>query len=268
MLSSVLRVDMATGKRAAIDHDDRRRIHEYLERYGTVPEEELRDSLRVDPRGFRHHVAILRRDGHVERVDGGLRVAVDRGERERFGADGVEFAVRPARESDLSGLVGVIRQVAGAGYIEGESVADVLAHEGTLLVRDELESRTFFVACVDDEVVGWVGVDAPEQEKLAHTAELTLGVLEGYRGRGVGSQLLERGVTWAGANGTEKLYNSVPATNEAAIDFLEDRNWAVEAVREDHYRIDGDYVDEVMMARYPGSQQDRQDERDQDGQAE
>jgi RimJ/RimL family protein N-acetyltransferase len=53
---------------------------------------------------------------------------------------------------------------------------------------------------------------------------------------------------WAGDNGFEKLYNSIPATNDRAIDFLSRHGWETEAIREGHYKIDGEYVDEVMMA--------------------
>ena len=42
----------------------------------------------------------------------------------------------------------------------------------------------------------------------------------------------------------------MPATNEAAIEFLEGQGWQTEAVRDDHYKIDEAYVDEVMMARH------------------
>jgi hypothetical protein len=49
-------------------------------------------------------------------------------------------------------------------------------------------------------------------------------------------------------NGIEKIYNSIPATNEDAIEFLSDHGWETEAVREDHYKFDEEYVDEVMMA--------------------
>jgi len=40
----------------------------------------------------------------------------------------------------------------------------------------------------------------------------------------------------------------VPSTNEEAISFLEMHDWETEAVREDHYKLNGHYVDEVMMA--------------------
>jgi ribosomal protein S18 acetylase RimI-like enzyme len=41
----------------------------------------------------------------------------------------------------------------------------------------------------------------------------------------------------------------VPATNEDAIAFLQARAYETEAVRPDHYKIGGEEVDEVMLAR-------------------
>jgi len=237
-----------TLQELSIDHDDRARIYERLSRSGPQPPRAVRDRLGIDPRGFKHHVAILKRDGYLEETDGELRVCAEPGGHEQFREGGFEFTIRPARETDLSGLVGVIRQVASEQtYIEAESVADVIDHEETILRQDEVESRMFFVATVDDEVVGWVHLHRPEIEKLAHTAELTVGVIEGYRGHGVGQHLLDRALSWAEQRGLERLYQSAPATNEQAIEFLEGEGWQVEAVRENHYRIDGDYADEVMM---------------------
>ena len=78
---------------------------------------------------------------------------------------------------------------------------------------------------------------------------MTVGVVESYQGRGIGTRLLERGVEWAAENGFEKLYNSVPSSNEGAIEFLERHGWEVEAVRENHYKLDDEYVDEVMLSK-------------------
>ena len=231
-------------------HDDRRAIYDYVESHGSLEPKRLRRALDMDPRGFGHHVAILKRDGVLEEVDGELRVAFEDADTEEFEADGVDCTIRQARQEDLTGLVGSIRDVAEAGsYIEAETVADVIDHEEVLLRHNELESRIFFVATVDDEVVGWVHIEVPEVGKLEHTARLTVGVLEEYRGHGIGERLLDRGVNWAAENGYEKIYQSVPSTNQEAIDFLTEHGWDTEAVREDHYKVDDEYVDEVMMAR-------------------
>jgi ribosomal protein S18 acetylase RimI-like enzyme len=263
---------MKMSESVKLDHEDRQEVYEYVERRGTVPTTEVFTGTLDERRALAHHVAILKRDGYLEETDDGeLRIALETGEEEAFstGEEG-DFTIRPARQDDLSGIVGAIRQVTEEmTSVVAESVADELDHEDVLLRHNELESRMFFVATVgggeslsdsessgdrrsetdpQDEVVGWAHLHAPELEKLGHTAELTVGVVEGYRGQGIGSRLLERALEWAEENDYEKLYQSVPSTNEAAIEFFEDQGWQTEAVRENHYKLGDEYIDEVMMA--------------------
>ncbi len=231
-------------------HGDRRDIYDYVERHGAMEPEAVREALGIDPRPFGHHVAILKRDQVLEEVNGKLRVAFEGGAEEEYSTEKVSFTIRQAREEDLTGLVGAIRQAIGGGeYVRAETVADVVDSEGVLLRHNEIESRIFFVACVNEEVVGWVHLKHVDLDKLRHTAQFTVGVLEEYRGHGIGSHLLERGLTWAAKQNFEKIENALPATNEEAIEFLKSRGFEVDAVREDHYKLDGEYVDEVMMMK-------------------
>ncbi|RQG90936.1 GNAT family N-acetyltransferase [Natrarchaeobius chitinivorans] len=250
---------MALTEPISIDGDERERIYGYVEANGAVDAERARRELfPTDPHGdpqysraFRHGVAILKRDGYLEEsADGTLRIAVDlEAEREEFSTDDVEVTIRPARQEDLTGIVGAIRRVVEEmTYIEAESIADEIDHEDVLLRHNDLESRMFFVATVDGDVVGWAHLHVPKLEKLSHTAELTVGVLEGYRGMGIGTELLDRALEWARSNGQEKVYQTVPSSNEEAISFFEDRDWTIEAIREDHYKLGEAYLDEVMMA--------------------
>jgi ribosomal protein S18 acetylase RimI-like enzyme len=234
------------------DHRDRKDIYDYIERNGRVNYDEARAALGMDETAFGHHVAILRRDGVVEREEDMLTLSFEDAEVEMYAEDGLEFTIRQAHEEDLSGLVGAIRSaLSDRTYIVGETVADIVDHEDVLLRHNEVQSRMFFVATIGGDVVGWVNLNHPEAESLSHTAELTVGVIPEYRSHTVGSRLLERAYSWARDNDYEKLYNSVPATNERGIEWLERHDWETEAVREDHYHIDGDYVDEVMMAVWP-----------------
>jgi len=232
------------------DHRDRQDIYKHVERNGATKPETVRRVLNLEPRAFGHHVAILKRDSVLEEVDDRLRLAFEAGVEEEYESGDIAFTIRQAREEDLTGLVGAIRSSLGSGeYVRAESVADIVDREGVLLRHNEIESRIFFVATVDSEVVGWVHLKHRDLKKLNHTVELTLGVLEAYQGEGIGSHLLERGVEWASSQGFEKLYNSVPSSNDRAIAFLESRGFEVEAIREDHYKLDGTHLDEVMMAR-------------------
>jgi ribosomal protein S18 acetylase RimI-like enzyme len=228
---------------------DRRELYEFIESHGEVTYDDLLEAdLLTDPDRYRQLVAVMKRDGVLEEHDGTLRPALDAGTEETHHIDGTQVTIRPARQEDISGILGVMRQVAEEKrYIVAEDVAEQLSGDSALM-RGDLEDQRFFVATINEEVVGWCAVETPKLDKLAHTGELTLGVLEEYRGQDIGSHLMQRALSWAAKAGFHKVYNSVPSTNAAGIEFLEEHDWNTEAIRRDHYRIDGEFVDEVMMA--------------------
>jgi GNAT superfamily N-acetyltransferase len=55
------------------------------------------------------------------------------------------------------------------------------------------ETDVMFLAFVDDRPVGWISA-----ESHADGRELGLGIIDGYRGRGIGSALMETIIDWAG----------------------------------------------------------------------
>jgi GNAT superfamily N-acetyltransferase len=255
------------------EDDVRRRIYEYVEENGAVdPEtvrrnvpvesrtaskptrsgEDLEPAARLSPEAFDHHVSVLERDGFLTERDGTLRIAFQAdGDHETVDADGVEALIRPARQEDIAGIVGVIESVAtGGSYVVAERLADRIDRDEVLLRHNEDEQRVFFVATVDDETIGWLHLEAGRFPMVAHTAEMTVGVMERYRGQGIGSALVERGRSWAGDQGFRKLYQTVPETNEGAVSFLGDHGWEVEARREGHYLVDDELVDEVQLATW------------------
>jgi ribosomal protein S18 acetylase RimI-like enzyme len=232
-----------------IETDDRRRVYRYVERRGAVPPSEVADAVELDPETFRHHVAVLKRDGLLREVDGKLRVELDRGEVEEQETGGLQYEIRPARQEDTSGVLGVIRTIADTKrHLVAESVAEQLAYEQALTRHNAAETRLFFVGVVADEVVGFCHVEVPRMAKLSHAAQVTVGVLEEYRRYSIGSHLLQRGMSWARSQGCRRVYNSIPESNDLALSFLQDNGWRVEAIRSGHFLVDGDPVDELQLA--------------------
>jgi GNAT superfamily N-acetyltransferase len=247
------------------EHDRRRRIYEYVESRGAVEPETVRRNVLVTPetsskparsgpelppstpmsfQEFREHVATLERDGYLTAEDGKLRVTLpmDTDETTVGLDDEVHATVRPARQEDMESTVGVVETIAAEdGYVVARRLAEQVAREDVLLRHNEGRNRVFFVATVDDETVGWLHVEAVGAPMMDHTAELTVGVLAQYRGHGLGSTLMERGLAWAAEQGRRKVY-------QRAIAFLEDAGWVVESTREGHYHVDGELVDEVQLA--------------------
>ncbi|MFB6169724.1 MAG: N-acetyltransferase family protein [Haloarculaceae archaeon] len=224
-------------------------IYQYVERHGTAARHAVRNEVALPLEEFRERLQRLKSRGYIEEDGGTLRLALDLGAVEEYATDSQRYTIRPGTHSDFEGLVDAIRAVtAEETYVVAETVAEELLYDDTVTRHNTVESRMFFVATADDELVGWTHLDLPQVEKLRDTARQTVGVREPYRENGIGSRLLRRGIDWAEANGYRKVYNSVPATNEEAMVFLEDHGWHTEGIRKNHYTIGDRHVDEVNMA--------------------
>jgi ribosomal protein S18 acetylase RimI-like enzyme len=242
---------MNAEERPTFESAETEQIYRYVERHGTAKRHKLLDVVSLSAEEFRDALDRLTAKGYIEEENGNFRVALNVGAIEEHEAeDGTAYAIRPARQQDFEGLVETIRSVTDEEtYVVAESVAEELLYEDTVTRHNPVESRVFFVAAIDDTLVGWTHLDLPQLDQLRHTAQQTVGVDPDHRRHGIGSALLERGLDWAEANGYRKVYNSVPVINEPAIRFLEDHGWNTEAMRKDHYTIGEKTVDELMMAR-------------------
>jgi len=240
---------MQSLDRPTFESETSKAIYQYVERHGTAARHQTRSALDVAPDEFRTELEELITKGYLEDDGGTLRIELNAGSVEEYETDDVEYTIRPARQEDFESLVETIRDVtAEETYVVAESVAERLLYEDAVNRHNTVESRVFFVATVDGEVVGWTHLDVAQMEKLQSSAKLTVGVRDDYRSYGIGSKLLKRALDWAEANGYQKVYNSVPSTNDGALAFLESHGWNTEGIRKDHYTIGDDLVDEVMMA--------------------
>lgn len=236
-------------ERPTFESEDSKQIYQYVERRGTATLDEVQEALDISEETFESEVERLTDEGYLNEEDGQLGLELDIGSEETFETRDFSYAIRPAKDEDYELLVDLIRDVTSKRtYVVGENLAEELFYEDTVTRHNSVWSRVFFVATVDDRLVGWTHLDLPQMEKLQHTAQLTVGVHEDYRGYNVGAKLLDRALDWAESSDYRKVYNSVAATNMNAISFLEDQGWKREGVRENHYTIDGKPVDEVMMA--------------------
>jgi len=240
---------MSTLERPTFRTDASKQIYQYVERHGTAARHRTMDAVGLSSEQFREELEWLLTKGYLEDDGGTLRIGLNAGSVEEHVGAELDYTIRPARQEDFEGLVDTIRDVtADDTYVVAESVAERLLYEDAVVRHNTVESRVFFVATADGEVVGWTHLDLPQVEKLQCAAQLTVGVRGEVRNNGIGSRLLERGLDWAEANGYRKVYNSVPATNDSALSFLEAHGWETEGVRREHYEVDDTLVDEVMMA--------------------
>jgi RimJ/RimL family protein N-acetyltransferase len=106
-----------------------------------------------------------------------------------------------------------------------------------------------FVAEADNgELVGRLSVARDTHPASAHVADLGLMIAKGWRGRGVGTALLDTAVAWARESGVRKLELHVFPWNKPALRLYERYGFEREGLRRGHYHRAGEDVDAILMA--------------------
>ena len=106
----------------------------------------------------------------------------------------------------------------------------------------------FLAVTAEKSVIGWCDVIRNPIEGFHHVGRLGMGLLPGYRRRGLGRQLATKAIQAARAVGIERVELEVFATNEAAIELYRTLGFTTEGIKHKARKLDGRYVDNVLMA--------------------
>jgi ribosomal protein S18 acetylase RimI-like enzyme len=163
---------------------------------------------------------------------------------------------------DIERALDGYEEVAAEGrYIGGELPIDRPARRKSW--AGSLQSGDYygFVAVTSEEIVGQAGV----QVKIG-IADLGMWVLEGWRGRGIGSALLATCIEQSRAARAHKVTLQVWPHNNAAIGLYEKFGFEQEGRLRAHYRRrNGELWDAIIMGLCldgPQAQSDEGDRRD------
>src|SRR3954469_24473847 len=157
----------------------------------------------------------------------------------------------------------------GEEHVEGFNAAvAVVARERRWLILVDavpLEASREFIRSVvanggvhlvavaeDGTVVGWCDINRGAREGLRHAGSLGMGLLPGYRDRGLGRRLLEATIAAGWAAGLERIELEVFASNTRAFALYQNVGFVTEGVRRRAWKLDGETDDNVMMALLRG----------------
>jgi ribosomal protein S18 acetylase RimI-like enzyme len=107
-----------------------------------------------------------------------------------------------------------------------------------------------YFAIEDGEVVGWCDIIPKSYEGLTHVGVLGMGILKEYRGKGLGTQLLEKAIEHAKLNGIEKVELDVYESNLSAVALYKKLGFTVEGKRKNGRKLDGKYDHIVLMGKF------------------
>lgn len=161
------------------------------------------------------------------------------------------FVVRPATAADARSFLELWRTVVGErAFVRSDAV-----HGGVRTFRKRFRSswtdeEANLVAVDGDRVIGHLSVSREEHPITRHVASLGMAVAPEWRGRGVGSALMEGAIEWARAHGVEKVALSVYPDNARALALYAKFGFVEEGRLTGHSRKSIGYRDEIVMGRW------------------
>lgn len=159
----------------------------------------------------------------------------------------LDFQVVPIAEEHIAGFHAAVDSVARERRYLAMLEAPPIA-ESAAWVRGNIEKgNPQFVALADGRLVGWCDVFAEKRETMAHGAVLGMGVLNDYRGKGIGIALMRAALAQAKKAGFKRVELTVREDNLRAKALYEKVGFAVEGVKRKAALFDGKYYDLILM---------------------
>ena len=160
-------------------------------------------------------------------------------------------AVRVARPEDEAGLarLDAAAWTPASGF---PSVAERVNDPFFTFFTDGSPPGAHLVGELDGRLAGYIRLKpvTPLRENTHVLGIVGLAVAPGDRRRGVASALLAAAEQHARARGSRKLSLRVLGTNETAMRLYERHGFLLEGTLRDEFRIDGRFVDDVLMAKH------------------
>lgn len=171
----------------------------------------------------------------------------------RFEArDGRQVILRTPKWEDLGDLIEYINSLVeeGSDILRDEKVtreeeADWLGRRLAKLDRDKIFC---LVAEIDGRVIANSELEG-RRYRSSHVGELSIGIREGYRDIGIGTEMLRELIAHAKEEGLKVLTFSTFATNERAIHVYRKVGFVETGRVPKEFRRDDGYIDGIVMTR-------------------
>ncbi len=107
-----------------------------------------------------------------------------------------------------------------------------------------------FIAEHKEQLIGWCDIIPLPRQNQSHMANLGMGIVAGYRGQGLGQQLISRALARADAIAIQRIQLEVFSDNVAAIRLYQKHGFQQEGVKRKACFMRQRYLDIIAMARF------------------
>lgn len=161
--------------------------------------------------------------------------------------------IRKAAPEDAEKLVNLMKHVEQSEFMLFEP-GERKTEPEQLSKRIEAlgEDSAILLAEDADGIVGYMFAMGEGVRRKQHSVYIALGIAEGQRGKGVGTELFKALESWATVKGLHRIELTVMETNAAGLALYKKMGFEVEGTKRDSLLINGQFVNEYYMAKIIG----------------
>jgi ribosomal protein S18 acetylase RimI-like enzyme len=130
--------------------------------------------------------------------------------------------------------------------IEAPPLEKVASFQRELISKN---GPSYYALC-EEKVVGWCDVFPEENPRQSHRGGLGMGILPEFRGKGIGSKLLQKVIEHSKTFGLEKVELNVYTSNTSAIALYKKFGFEQEGLIKKYRKLDGQYFDCLAMGKF------------------
>lgn len=135
-------------------------------------------------------------------------------------------------------------------FIVNEGLPDTESDERGYLEYLKPDKTLFLLAMHEGTLLGYTLSLIGQFRMNAHIADIGISVKREFRGKGIGTQLLQGTLERLGKMGVKKAALSVFSPNKDAIRFYRRLGFTAEGVRKKQWLYHKEYIDEVILVKW------------------
>lgn len=161
--------------------------------------------------------------------------------------------VRAVNVEDAAGLAQIMVDVESSSaymlWVPGERNTDLDGMRKRIKAMKGEGNSSIFIAEENNRLIGYVMAMGGKAQRNKHSVYLVVGVLEAYRGMGIGTALLLELECWTRERGIHRLELTTVTRNTGGVALYQKMGFEIEGRKRDSLLIDGEYVDENYMSK-------------------
>ena len=161
--------------------------------------------------------------------------------------------VREIRVDDAKGFTQLVKEVEASSEFmlmePGERKTTLEQQSKQLEAIERQNNSTIFVAEEDGRLIGYLIAIGGSVMRTKHSAYLVIGIIEEYRGKGIGRHLFQNLMKWAPEHHISRLELTAVTENEAGVALYKKVGFEIEGTKRNSLVIQGKSFNEYFMAK-------------------